>query len=54
MLLGDSHRGERLLAERSGRAPGELGEATKGIVQVCATAATSARMAATERLQSCQ
>ena len=33
VLLGDSARHERPLAEHSERAPGELGEATKGIVQ---------------------
>lgn len=33
VLLGDSARNERPLAERAERGPGELGEATKGIVQ---------------------
>ena len=33
VLLGDSARNERPLAERAERGPGELGEATKNIVQ---------------------
>ncbi|KAK9843420.1 hypothetical protein WJX81_001473 [Elliptochloris bilobata] len=39
VLLGDSARNERPLAGRSERPPGELGEATKGIVQVARKAA---------------
>ena len=40
VLLGDSARNERPLAERAERGPGELGEATKGIVQARSLAET--------------